>query len=115
MFNPAAVINQIRNLVIGDPAQTSLGDSTTESGNSRNMGNPSPLDIVVVRAMLVKAMRLPPDIVDMVFDHAEYWAMNSNYIDYMEEHKSCLRLAGGSKNENRFLVREMLCPFVSPI
>ncbi|KAF4122909.1 hypothetical protein GMORB2_7216 [Geosmithia morbida] len=65
---------------------------------------PTPIDIVVVREMLSRGCRLPPDIVDAVFDHAEYWAYSSNYIDYQEEHGSALRINGSRPTENKFLV-----------
>ena len=65
---------------------------------------PTPLDICKVRALMVARIGLPEEIVDSIFDFAEYWAHSSNYIDYMEEHKDPLRIAGGCRLENRFLV-----------
>lgn len=72
--------------------------STTSNG-------PTPIDIVVVQIMLTRAKRLPPDIVDAIFDHAEYWAHSTNEIDFMVEHKHPLRINGTSATEDKFLVR----------
>lgn len=68
---------------------------------------PTPLDICKVRALMVARIGLPEEIVDSIFDFAEYWAHSSNYIDYMEEHKDPLRIAGGCRLENRFLLRSL--------
>jgi hypothetical protein len=65
---------------------------------------PEPVEIYVVRAMLAKAKKLPTDIVDLIFDHAEYWAHSSNEIDYRAEHQEPLRVTGRSPSENKFAV-----------
>lgn len=65
---------------------------------------PTPIDVVVVRVMLTRGIKLPPDVVDMVFDHAEYWPHSSNEIDFMAEHHDCLRVQGTSPNHDKFLV-----------
>ncbi|KAH6885254.1 hypothetical protein B0T10DRAFT_550559 [Thelonectria olida] len=75
---------------------------------------PEPVDIYVVRAMLAKAKKLPADIVDLVFDHAEYWVHSSNEIDYKAEHQEPLRVSGRSPSENKFALRSypvgLTCP-----
>lgn len=65
---------------------------------------PEHIDIYVVRAMLSKAKNLPADVVDMIFDHAEYWVHSSNEIDYRVEHQEPLRVVGRSPAENKFVV-----------
>jgi hypothetical protein len=85
--------------------QHTMGSSlSTEHSEPQGPFYPGPADIFVVRAMLNKAFQLPPDVVDTVFDYAEYWARSSNEIDYNVEHKSPLRITGNSRMENRFLV-----------
>jgi hypothetical protein len=90
--------NKLQEMVFGNPSS-----STDEPYN------PSPLDICKLRALLARERGLPPDIVDVIFDYAEYWAHSSNHIDYLEEHKDALRVAGGGRMENRFLVSSK-CP-----
>jgi len=67
--------------------------------------NPTPGDINLVRVMMSRAKQLPPDVVDMIFDHAEYWAHSSNYIDFKDEHRQPLRVVGRSRMEDKFLLR----------
>lgn len=66
--------------------------------------HPSPIDIVVVRIMLIRSVKLPPDLVDAIFDYAEYWAHSTNAIDYRAEHQELLRICGSTKVEDEFLV-----------
>ncbi|KID73672.1 uncharacterized protein G6M90_00g002140 [Metarhizium brunneum] len=67
--------------------------------------HPTPIDIVVVRIMLIRSVKLPPDLVDAIFDYAEYWAHSTNAIDYRAEHQELLRISGACKNEDQFLLR----------
>jgi hypothetical protein len=67
---------------------------------------PSPVDIVVVRTMLHRGVKLPVDIADFVLDLAEYWAHSSNYINYVEEQQSPMKISGTSPNQNKFLVSQ---------
>lgn len=66
--------------------------------------HPSPIDIFVVRIMLIRSVKLPPDLVDVIFDYAEYWARSTNAIDYRAEHQELLRICGSTKVEDEFLV-----------
>lgn len=66
---------------------------------------PNPSDIVALRRTLVKALKLPAGIVDEILDFAEYWACNSNEIDFIEEHGNVMMVNAGSSNENKFLLR----------
>ncbi|KAF9770668.1 hypothetical protein IL306_011741 [Fusarium sp. DS 682] len=65
----------------------------------------TPVDVVITRIMLTKGKKLPPGVVDVIFDFAEYWAHSSNEIDYIAEHSSPLRVNGQSPSENKFLLR----------
>ncbi|KAG8414755.1 hypothetical protein J3459_014080 [Metarhizium acridum] len=67
--------------------------------------HPNPIDIVVVRIMLTRSVKLPPDLVDAIFDYAEYWAHSTNAIDYQAEQQEPLRIYGSSRTEDKFLLR----------
>jgi hypothetical protein len=70
--------------------------------------HPTPFDVVVVRIMLSRSVKLPPDLVDAIFDFAEYWARSTNVIDYQAEQQEPLRISGSSASENKFLVMIIL-------
>lgn len=65
---------------------------------------PSPSDIVDLRATLVRAKKIPLDIVDEIFNFAEYWACSSNVMDYIEEHGDTMKVMGRSRCEDKFVV-----------
>ncbi|GJN69483.1 hypothetical protein ACCO45_002294 [Purpureocillium lilacinum] len=75
----------------------------TPANNDRY--NPTPIDIAVTRIMLARSKRLPPDIVDAIFDFAEYWAHSTNAINFTTEHQDYLRISGSSQVETKFLLR----------
>ena len=43
---------------------------------------PSPIDVLVLKAMIQKARVLPPEIVDSIVEFAEYWPCSHSYVDY---------------------------------
>jgi hypothetical protein len=98
MISPGALVDGFNNLT------TMVFGSASSEPTADGGYDPSPMDVFVVREMLSRAIRLPPDIVDVIFDYAEYWAHSTNYIDYLEEHKEPMRVTGSSELENRFLV-----------
>jgi hypothetical protein len=61
---------------------------------------PSPIDIAVVRAMLCRSKKLPPDLIDAIFDFGEYWAHSTT-----ELHQSIHIMGAHPDRENRFLLR----------
>ncbi|KAL7784353.1 hypothetical protein V8C37DRAFT_395912 [Trichoderma ceciliae] len=61
---------------------------------------PSPVDIAVVRAMFFRAKKLPPDLIDTIFDFGEYWAHSTTQL-----HERIDIMAGNEERENRFLLR----------
>ncbi|RGP67921.1 hypothetical protein FSPOR_5582 [Fusarium sporotrichioides] len=65
----------------------------------------TPVDVVIARIMLTKGKKLPPDVVDMIFDFAEYWAHSSNEVDFKLQHQSPLTVNGGSPLQNKFVLR----------
>lgn len=80
-------------------------NSTSDAPDDDDSYKPTPIDIVVTRILLTRGLKLPPDIVDAIFDFAEYWAHSSNEINYLLEHKSALRINGRSPKEDHFLLR----------
>lgn len=68
---------------------------------------PSPTEIVALRGSIARAKRLPADLVDEIFNHAEYWACSSNEMDYLKEHGDSLKINGRSSAEDKFLVSLM--------
>ncbi|KAL2140120.1 hypothetical protein VTI28DRAFT_4235 [Corynascus sepedonium] len=63
----AALFSQDSNLT-GTPKMTA--DNSTET---QGPYEPSVTDVLVTKAMLNKALRLPPEIIDTIVDFAEYW------------------------------------------
>ncbi|KAK0656262.1 hypothetical protein B0T16DRAFT_32583 [Cercophora newfieldiana] len=43
---------------------------------------PSVLDVIVVKSMLVKGLKLPLELIDSIVDQAEYWPHTSSEINY---------------------------------
>ncbi|ODA83173.1 hypothetical protein RJ55_01684 [Drechmeria coniospora] len=106
---PATLLHRLRSMETDvytpnpAPGDTAVpGDTTPASDDGYN---PTPIDIAVTRIMLVRSLRLPPDLVDAIFDFAEYWAHSTNAINYTTEHQDCLRVSGSSHLEDRFLLR----------
>ncbi|OAA79749.1 hypothetical protein LEL_03235 [Akanthomyces lecanii RCEF 1005] len=87
---PANIISRIQALGIGQaPDAATEGDSdaipsTPHAGKHNDDGHydPSPIDVVVVRIMLAKATKLPVDIIDGIFELAEYWVHTMTAADY---------------------------------
>jgi hypothetical protein len=53
---------------------TTLGKMATTTGSSGGgQYEPSVVDVIVVKAMLTKALSFPPEIIDRIVDVAEYW------------------------------------------
>lgn len=68
---------------------------------------PTPTDIIQLRVALARKTRLPVDIIDEIFDHAEYWASSSVEVDYLLEQGECLRVRGRIGPENVFMLRSI--------
>lgn len=64
---------------------------------------PTILDVLVVKAMLNRALRLPPEILDAIADWAEYWPHTSTEIDYTNR-PAHARKDASLAVENQFLV-----------
>ncbi|KAF5021953.1 hypothetical protein F66182_5993 [Fusarium sp. NRRL 66182] len=82
-----------------------MGDTNQQDKNASKGGDLTPVDIIVTRVMLTKGKKLPPGVVDIIFDFAEYWAHSSNEIDFQLHHSSPLRIEGTSPSQNKFILR----------
>lgn len=105
----SVIFNRLRNLTgppsdAAPPAASSTND-TTQIRRGRTLNDaayhPSPIDITVVRIMLARSKKLPPDVVDFIFDQAEYWASTTASV-------SSGQVIGTSSAENTFLVWNLL-------
>lgn len=87
---------------------TTMSQSATSTGKDEHGGyRPTPAEIVDLRALIVKHKELPLEIVDDIFDYAEYWASCSNEIDFVREHGDSMKVNGRSRVEDKFLVRSL--------
>lgn len=83
-----------------------FGISDDQDGKeaASSSGEITPVDVVIARIMLTKGKKLPPDVVDIILDFAEYWAHSSNEVDFKLQHQNPLTVHGHSPTENKFLV-----------
>ena len=87
------------------PSPSAAPKPTDKSDPEDGTFKPTPIDIVVIRVMLIAAKKLPPDLIDTILDQAEYWAHSTNAIDYVAERGRVLQISGSSNEESQFLVR----------
>ena len=103
-----ASITSLLNNAMSFGSRDSVGESedesqTTEASASQYL--PSVPDVMVVKAMLLKSIQLPIEIVDLVLDYAEYWPHTTAYVKPGAARNTPLATYGGSnENDNRFLV-----------
>lgn len=104
---PNVLLRRLRSAnILGEDGTWNLAGGTSSQGSkplpTHGDGEyrPTPIDIVVVRILLSRGKRLPPELVDAIFDHAEYWAHSTTEV-------ACrTQIAGGnSETEDMFLVR----------
>ena len=92
------------NWFMGYPPETNLDqDDSDEMDDTPGSYEPTVLDVIVVKAMLNKAIRLPPEIIDTVVDMAEYWPHTSTEMIYTGR-PAIARKNATSGAENQFLV-----------
>ncbi|KAF7546056.1 hypothetical protein G7Z17_g8701 [Cylindrodendrum hubeiense] len=96
---PRSVINSLRGL------QVQGGARQSDAFDNDSSFSPSPIDIVVARIMMTRGIKLPPDVVDMIFDHAGYWAHSSNEFDFIAEQQNRLKVIGNSPHNNKLILR----------
>lgn len=68
---------------------------------------PTILDVVIVKAMLIKGLHLPPELVDNVVDQAGYWPHATSEVDFEtnpDNHANHHVSSHTSNSPNEFLV-----------
>ena len=103
---PSNLIRQLRNLGFGDQPEhgNSEDEHSAEERSTDEPYYPTPVDLCIVRIMLGRSMKLPPTVIDDIFDHAEYWARSSNEVDFVLQHQSPLSISGSGGNQDKCLV-----------
>ena len=78
------------------------------SSTADHIFDPTPRDISHVRQILTKKGRLPPEVIDIIMDDAEYWVCTNTAADYSSLQAGHLTVCGGQNfRENQFLVRAL--------
>lgn len=62
-----------------------------------------PEDVMQVKDILAKTRNLPPELVDMIMDRAEYWTCSTTSINYPKP----VSVLGARPGEDQFLVRHL--------
>lgn len=88
------------------PKNDAAESSTAKSPPSEHEPNhePSIADVLVVKAMLGKALGLPPEIVDTITDLAEYWPHTTSELTF-DGPSAVAHGSSSSSRENVFLLR----------
>ena len=80
---------------------SSADTASSVSSNARpGAFEPSPMDVLVTKAMLTSGLKLPPEIVLSVLDFAEYWPHTSTVLDHS------LIVTSGRGREDKFIVSD---------
>lgn len=85
------------------PPQQRNGDTAQEPPAESSACEPSVADVLVVKAMLTKALTLPPELVDTIVDFSEYWPHTST-VRTDNGQRGTLVARGGGREENVFVV-----------
>lgn len=101
---PAMIISRLRDMELRQPEERDPLPDAGDNANSQDGYKPTPIEVVATRIMLTRSKRLPPDLVDSIFDFAEYWAHSTNTLHYPSEQQDHLRITGSGASENKFLV-----------
>lgn len=99
------LLHRFRQMNLSRPPQQPDPRPSDKTDAEDGFYRPTPIDIAVAQIMLTKSMKLPPELVDSIFDLAEYWAHSINAIDYQAEQQDHLRIPGPSASEDKFLLR----------
>lgn len=101
---PGDILRRLQGIAAGEgPSEPEAMSLPAQNLGTRARGDnyhdPSPIDIVVVRTMLAKGLKLPVDLVDGILEHAEYWVRTTTAVNYPQ-----LLRAGKGHGEDKFLV-----------
>jgi len=109
----SSVINFLSNTVgLGDDVDGQEDDRSEGTNDDASVSEEAPAsrylptvkDVMVVKAMLLKAISLPIEIVDLVLDHAEYWPHTTAFVQPHPLGSGTLSIYGTREGGNRFLV-----------
>ncbi|KAL2161018.1 hypothetical protein VTH06DRAFT_8731 [Thermothelomyces fergusii] len=92
---------------VREEEKITTGESTTPA---QDQYEPSFADVLVTKAMLSRAFRLPPEIVDTIVDYAEYWPHTTTQVDATDDSLA----ARGSIHSEKEHVRENVFLLRSP-
>lgn len=114
MIHPPPIVDSPQDDAGVDASTTpTMPGSFPESVNVPAPYQPSVLDVVVAKAMMVKALTLPLELVDRIMDLAEYWPHTSARLDYGAKPRAVAR--GSSSLEDAFLLRTIPLGFVKQV
>ncbi|RYP40585.1 hypothetical protein DL767_001585 [Monosporascus sp. MG133] len=85
--------------------QQSQAPEASTSNPDNVVYEPSSKDISHVKLILEKTGNLPPEVVDIILDHAEYWACAIASADYRSLPSGHLVIRGSQPTEDKFLLR----------
>lgn len=97
------LLHRFRQMNMSDPPPPPEPHASDKS-DSEDYYRPTPTDVIVAHIMLTRSIKLPWELVDSIFDMAEYWAHSINVIEYQAEQQDHLRISGSSGMQDRFLV-----------
>ncbi|EGX90207.1 hypothetical protein CCM_06626 [Cordyceps militaris CM01] len=114
---PANIINLVQAIDAGLPLDVQKQDRSADApptpftGQHNDDGHydPSPIDVAVVRIMLAKATKLPIDVVDGIFELAEYWVRTTTAADITGNEMSI----SSHFIQDKFLLRSLPVGFTS--
>ncbi|KAM3456595.1 hypothetical protein MY3296_001550 [Beauveria thailandica] len=114
---PANIISRLQALGAGQTPDAPNEDESAAATATRHAGrrndnghyDPSPIDVAVVRIMLAKATKLPVDVVDGIFELAEYWVRTTTAADFSNN----MLYVSSRSVQDRFLVRSLPIGFTS--
>ncbi|KAG5952893.1 hypothetical protein E4U57_005767 [Claviceps arundinis] len=98
------LLHRFRQMNMSDPPPPPEPHASDKS-ESEDYYRPTPTDVIVAHIMLTRSLKLPWELVDSIFDMAEYWAHSINAIEYQAEQQDHLRISGSSGMQDRFLLR----------
>lgn len=106
-INPPPVVDspQDGDSGVGASSNPLMPGSFPENDNPPTPYQPSVLDVLVAKAMMIKALTLPLELVNRIIDFAEYWPHTSAQLDYGATPHPVAR--GSSPQEDVFLVSKM--------
>ncbi len=87
---------------VDQPSQANPENPPENPTHEHTLHEPSVADVLVVKAMLIKALSLPPEIVDNLVDLAEYWPHTSTGISF--DSPTAVAHNSTAATENAFIV-----------